>query len=128
MGILSDSLGKKKELGFGKRPSKGSFGKKKSFIKPKRITTDDEKAYLNWYKEIYQVCFICGKFATDRHHIKLRSTDKKNHKRLLPLCREHHMGSEFSPHGTPKLWRQKISIDKQNEFADNMYKNYEEQL
>ena len=114
----------KDNLKFGLRRSRGSFGKKSYKWNNKgrqRITTDKELSYIQWSKSQEMSCFVCGRFADDRHHVKFKSTDKKNHKRLLPLCREHHTGSELSPHGTPRLWREFFPMAVQNDFADKLY-------
>jgi len=60
--------------------------------------------------------------------LKLNSSDKKNHKRLIPLCGvEHHrLGQTLSAHGTPKKWRETFSMEMQNEFADKIYKEYKD--
>lgn len=129
MGIKSQALGISKErLPFGKRPNKGSFGKKRTAIKPKRIATDEELKYLKWIKSQDLECFVCGSSNVVLHHIKEKSTDKKNHKRLLPLCINHHTGEVFSPHGTPILWRKQYTIGRQNRVADEIYKRYEREI
>lgn len=125
MGIKSQALGISKEKPpFGKRTNKGSFGKKRTAIKPKRIATDEDLEYLEWIRNQGLVCFVCGSSNVVFHHIKEKSTDKKNHKRLLPLCANHHTGEVFSPHGTPILWRKQYTIDRQNRAADEIYKRY----
>ena len=53
--------------------------------------------------------------------MKLNSTDKKNHTRLIPLCLEHHKGSTLSPHGTGPKWRATYTMKEQNEAAAEIY-------
>lgn len=95
--------------------------------KPK--ITKEEKAYLEYLnrnRHTYK-CFVCGAMSNiEFHHVKLKSTDKKNHKRLIPLCVRHHHGRELSPHGTPKKWRETYTMKEQNEYAENMYYKYVE--
>lgn len=87
-----------------------------------------EKEYLNWLQTRWARCLVCGNpFDTEWHHIKLKSTDKKDHKRLIPLCKKHHTGNELSPHGTPTEWRETYSIQEQNRWADMYYKEFLEQ-
>jgi len=84
--------------------------------------------YLQWLQERDTKCFVCGKQnGIEWHHVKEYSTDKKNHKRLIPLCGvEHHRLGDLSPHGNPKRWRETFTMQQQNEFADEFYKEYKE--
>jgi len=83
-----------------------------------------EEQYYNY------PCYVCGKFKpNDRigwHHVKEFSSDKKNHKRQIPLCdNEHHrLGGELSPHGTPKKWRATYSMEEQNRYADSIWNDF----
>lgn len=97
--------------------------------KPKRVSknkpTVEEQQYLNWLQsQVHYRCFVCAGFWEDWHHVKNRSTDKKNHKRLIPLCKKHHVGNELSPHGTPKLWRETFTMEEQNKKADEYYERF----
>ena len=93
--------------------------------KPVRFNKSDKK-YLEWLQEQSHTCFVCGQQnGIEWHHVKRDSTDRKNHKRLIPLCGvEHHRIGELSPHGNPRLWRQTYSMEEQNSFADYIYKQY----
>lgn len=127
MGIFSQANIKgDKKLPFGKRPSKGGFGKKKSYINKKSkkaLASKEDREYLQHSKNQELKCWVCGAFAHDRHHIKEYSSDKKNHKQILPLCKKHHTGSELSPHGTPRKWREKFPIDFQRKEGDRIYQD-----
>lgn len=148
------SFGKKISRGsFGKKPSKGDFGKKasrgsfgttqgsslKSTTPLKRksaknTVTKEEQEFMDWLHSDAQYfdypCFVCGKFNPNDtikwHHVKEFSSDKKNHKRQIPLCdNEHHrLGTELSPHGTPKKWRATYSMKVQNEYADSIWNDF----
>jgi len=127
--VSRGSFGKKASNGsFGKGPSQGDFGKEKSVIMPKPKAKESELSYLQWLHEDAQLhtclCMVCNRPVQDWHHIKLNSTDKKNHKRLIPLCKAHHVGNTLSPHGTPVLWRETYSIPRQNKIADEVYSKY----
>ena len=127
---------KDQQLNHGRlRPKKEStFGKaskplKQSRMKNKRVTTDDELDYLNWSKKQDYVCFVCGtKKQIQMHHTKRDSTSKKNHKRIIPLCYDHHLGSDFSAHGSPSLFREKYPMEIQEAYADSLYDDYEYKL
>ena len=92
--------------------------------KNKRKITDDEQDYLEWLQCRNSGCMVCNSGHIEYHHVKKNSTDKKDHKRLIPLCIEHHKGTELSPHGTPKLFKEVFSIEYQQEVADAMYNEY----
>ena len=133
MGKLSDSLGVSKEPSFGKKPSKGSFGKKRSFIKKrsdKNIISKEDRDYLDWLQLQDIPCFVCGKInpsdPIEWHHVKLRSSDKKDHTKLIPLCGSlhHRLGKQLSPHGSPKNWRETFTIEFQYAFATDIYNSY----
>lgn len=120
---------KDKNTPFGKRKNKGNFGSKKPLkttikstfnnhkkaIIKKRITTDKELKTLNLLNENKHLfrCFVCGGACEHLHHIKLYSSDKKDHSKLLPLCQFHHVGDELSPHGTPVKWRDRFTMEEQ---------------
>lgn len=128
MGIFSQANKKEeKKLPFGLRTNKGDFGKKKSYINKKSkksLASKEGREYLQYSKEQELPCWICGKFAHDRHHPKEFSSDKKVHTQILPLCKEHHTGNELSPHGTPRKWREKFPIDFQRKEGDRYYQEY----
>jgi len=97
---------------------------RKNPIKKKTTTTTEEREYLSWLQTIEANCMVCNKNADHWHHVKLNSTDKKNHFELIPLCIDHHVGNELSPHGTPKKWRQKFSMEGQLAKAYYYYELY----
>ena len=103
------------------------FGKKKSVFKKKAKVLSDDRDYLSWLKDndvVKSQCFVCGSDNVQFHHIKRDSTDKKDHKRVIPLCSKHHTGWELSPHGTPARWREVYPMQVQYDFADGIYKMY----
>jgi len=105
-----------------KDKKKSTFGEKKSIIKKKPIATKEDKEYLEYLQtQNHYKCFNCSSSVEEWHHVKLYSSDRKNHKRLIPLCRNCHTGNTFSVHGTPKAWRSRYTIQKQEEFADLIY-------
>lgn len=108
------SFSKAEQLKHNKKPK----AKKVSKSKP----TPLEQKYLTWLQSQYHYrCFVCGGYWSDWHHIKFKSTDKKIHTKLLPLCKKHHTGNELSPHGTPKKWRETYTMEEQNRLADKIY-------
>lgn len=111
--------------------------KKKS---KKSLPTHDEKEFMSWLHQHEQMnrygCFVCGcnnsSDTLEWHHVKLDSTEKKNHFRQIPLCGNlHHRGTKtnsnieaISVHGTPKKWRDTYSMKVQHEFAKKVHNDY----
>lgn len=99
--------------------------KAKPSMKNKPKITQHERDYLEWLQLQNHNCILCDtKNNIEMHHVKYKSTDKKNHKRLIPLCAEHHTGKIMSPHGTPVKWRRHVPLELQNKIADEIYKEY----
>jgi hypothetical protein len=119
--LKSNRLKPKKVSTFGKCPMKGRI--KKTAVK-NRATTD-ELEYLTWFSIKDLECFACGTLkGVKGHHIKENSCDKKQHFKILPLCEIHHTGTELSPHGTPKKFRQTYPMKVQNDYADKIRVKY----
>ena len=107
------------------KPKKESmFKKTKRILKVKAKVSMRDLAYLDWFKKQEFGCYVCNNKHTESHHVKRDSTDKKDHTRLLPLCREHHHGQELSPHGTAKQWREIYPMETQHEEAKAIYTKY----
>jgi len=121
----------KKKSNFGTRPSRGNFGKTKSKpmrqtqFKYKRIATDKDLGYLEWFSLQSIKCFNCNCVAEEAHHIKGHSYDSKDHKSLLPLCCNcHKYSTTLSVHGTPVKWRERYTIEEQLDYAREIYQQY----
>lgn len=114
----------KKESTFGvKKPFKGKSKNRKG----NTSITKEDLDYLNWLDRHRSgfTCLVCGFGRVEFHHVKRDSTDRKNHKRLIPLCQNHHtLSDKLSAHGTPRKWRQTYSMEFQNQLADRIYNNY----
>lgn len=101
------------------------FGKKKSILKKVAKVSQEDLDYLSWVRSLSRPCIVCGSLLVQWHHVKRDSTCKKDHKRLLPLCEEHHTESkELSAHGTPVLFRDVYSMEYQYAYADKLYEFY----
>lgn len=112
---------------FGKKPYKGKSKNRKGNTK----ITNEDLNYLNWLNEKRHIfkCIVCESKNVEFHHVKRDSTDKKNHKRLIPLCQKHHtISAEFSAHGTPVKFRKKYSMVYQYSLADGIYSAYKENI
>jgi hypothetical protein len=95
---------------------------------PKEISKED-KAYLEWFANTNLACIVCNTLnGVQGHHIKERSTDKKNHKQMLPLCLEHHTGNKISPHGAKKQFFEMFPIEAQIIIGNLIYEQYLEQI
>lgn len=122
---------KKEKVPFGRRPSKGSFGKRKnSFLKPaikKKKVSSLEREFLEWLHIQIKPCFVCdGLNVIEWHHVKRDSTCQKDHTRLIPLCGEscHRLGTVLSAHGTPSKFRETYPISEQMEYAKKIYEEF----
>ncbi len=94
----------------------------------KNKPTPLEQKYLTWLQnQRHYRCFVCGGYWDEWHHIKFKSTDKKNHTMLIPLCREHYHGKILSPHGTPKKWRETFTMKEQNERGREYFYDFTEE-
>jgi hypothetical protein len=104
-----------------------TFGKKKTILKLKAKVPKKDLDYMGWlrnHKYLF-VCMVCDSKNVEFHHVKRDSTDKKNHKRLIPLCQNHHtVSNELSAHGTPKKFREFYPMDYQNKIADKIHNRY----
>lgn len=102
------------------------YSKEQQLYKNKKPKiTQHEKDYLAWLQTQKFHCFVCHATTNiEMHHVKFKSTDKKNHKRLIPLCKFHHTGNIFSVHGTPTQWREAYTLEEQNNYADKIYAKY----
>ncbi|MCF6330981.1 MAG: hypothetical protein L3I99_05480 [Sulfurimonas sp.] len=95
--------------------------------KNKKSITQGDKDYLAWLQTQDYPCFVCKKYnKIEWHHVKEYSSDKKNHKRLMPLCGEecHRNGLTLSAHGTPKRFKEIFPMSVQNDYADTIYNLY----
>lgn len=117
----------------GKAKNVSTFGKKKYRIKKKSVknlVSKEDKEYLEWlHRRDGTVCFVCGKNnafdGIEWHHVKIRSSNKKDHTRLIPLCGSlHHRNGDLSPHGNAKRWRETFSLEVQLEYAEKIYNEY----
>jgi len=62
------------------------------------------------------------------HHVKESSSDNRNDNEVIPLCYNHHLGNDFSAHGTPRAFRMEYPIENQLEYASRLYSSYERRL
>ena len=83
--------------------------------------------YLKWLHEVKQpACLVCNiSIGIQIHHVKESSSDRKDDTCVIPLCYHHHLGTELSPHGTPKLFKEVMPMDIQRQSASDLYKEYE---
>ena len=127
---------KEQQLYKNKVKKKSTFGKKKYRIRKKslkKVITKEELDYLKWLQtKTDAVCFVCGKRDPgddiEWHHVKYKSTDKKNHFRLIPLCgAKHHRLGFLSPHANPKVWRETFTLKQQIDYAKSIYEDYKKE-
>ena len=112
------------------KPKKESTFKKKSVMKKKAKVVKKDLDYLDWlHEENCFTCMVCKSSNVEFHHVKRDSTDKKDHKRLIPLCQNHHtISRELSAHSNPKKFREVYPMEFQYILADKIYKQYMESI
>ena len=98
---------------------------KKAPLKPNSKPFKDSN-YLSWLHEVKQVpCYVCNiQVGIQLHHIKRASSDPKKDNLVIHLCYEHHLGTEFSAHGTPKAFKEEYPYEMQEKRADSLYAMY----
>lgn len=94
--------------------------------------------FLQWVHNVARPsCFCCGREyyyiseadKMELHHIKAASSDNKDDRKVIPLCGVecHRVGTTLSAHGTPKLFREKFSMEKQESYARKLFEQYKEE-
>jgi len=98
-------------------------------VKHNRIKPKPKKQpkFLKWLHEVRQPpCFVCGiSVGIQAHHVKEGSSDYRDDTKVIPLCHEHHLGVNFSAHGTPKAFREEYPIRYQEMIAEELFREYE---
>jgi len=59
------------------------------------------KAYANWIHSNNKQCVVCGGYDIEIHHItdvKRIKGKRRDDKRVVPLCKNHHKDSKFGIH------------------------------
>ena len=109
-----------------KAQTKSNRLKPKASMKNKCKINDEDKRYLEYLQHQILGCMVCKtSLGVEYHHVKEHSTDRKDHKRLIPLCYYHHRTSnDLSAHGTPKKFKKLYSMEAQYELADSIYNRY----
>lgn len=69
-----------------------------------------------WYgiqHRLWPRCAVCGRADVEAHHLvtKRRLTTCWDVANGIGLCGEHHRGSGFSPHGTPKAFEEWLRME-----------------
>ena len=98
-------------------------------VKHKKVKTQlvKDRGYLSWLHNSGQFCMVCEiSVGLEAHHVKRDSTDKRSDDSCIVLCWNHHHGTELSPHGTPKLFRETYPIEFQRDFAHGLYRDYKD--
>lgn len=126
----------------------GMFGKKKyawnnsgkkskglSKISEKKKASSEDIEYLNYMKSLDLPCAICGGIGEELHHLRLDDSDrlhtssgKRDHKLILPVCREHHTGKEASFHGNKYGLAKLVTKEFLLAIANGYYERYKERI
>jgi hypothetical protein len=94
----------------------------------------DHKDYFSWIHKNNKCCAVCGHHAIEIHHI----TDihriegkRRDHKRVVPLCKVHHKDSKYAIHVMSKeeFYINIMDLDELLIHSKRLYREYmEEQL
>ena len=80
---------------------------------------------MEWLHNEHLECFVCSsRQGIQLHHVKEHSTDMRTDDKAIALCYNHHLGSEFSVHGTPKLFKELFPMSAQLNKARDLYNRY----
>ena len=99
------------------------MGEKVKWEKSPKVFKDPD--YLQYLHTIKR-CLVCKAENVEVHHIKDWSIKGRDDRYVLPLCAEHHRGSELSPHGAPELFLERYPKGWQIATAKMLYKKYVE--
>lgn len=92
-------------------------------LKPQAHKEPKYTEYLHENKQ--PPCFVCNiQVGIQMHHVKEHSNDLRNDNEQIPLCYNHHKGTEFSAHETPTAFREAYPIELQLAYAKTLYKEY----
>ena len=104
---------------------KKTMFEKKHKMKHKRVATDEDLVYFQWLRSEVRYCIVCNSPDVEYHHIKKCSNDKKDHSRLICLCKEHHTNSKtMSAHGNKKEFIKLFPLKSQEVLAKRMYDKF----
>ena len=70
--------------------------------KKKTKKTKEESDHLNHLA--HHGCVVCGCYGVEIHHIRING-DKRDHRKSIPLCFDHHRGKEGIHTLGKKEWR-----------------------
>lgn len=96
-------------------------------LKPKAIKIPK---YLKWLHEVEQPeCFVCHlSSGIQLHHVKRYSSDNRDDDKVIPLCYDHHLGTEFSVHNNSVEFREIYTMEEQLASAKELYTKYKETI
>ena len=81
-----------------------------SIMNQKSRTRWRNKCDALWYQiqhQRWKSCAVCGSPAVEIHHLIPKNGHSATRTELdnaIPLCEDHHKGSDFSAHGTPEAF------------------------
>lgn len=75
----------------------------------KKPPTKPEKTHMALVKNM--PCVICGIKPVDVHHAGTGMGGRRDHMKVLPLCKNHHQGKEGIHTLGRKIWREKFGTE-----------------
>jgi len=98
--------------------------------KNNKKTSENDKMFLEWASNQDMPCIICHTMESiELHHIKRYSSDVKDHKKLIPLCSDHHKyNMDISAHANKKAFEELFPIENQEIIAKGIYFQFLEEM
>jgi len=93
----------------------------------------NHKAYFSWIHSTGKRCVVCGKYDIEIHHITDINRIKgkrRDHKRVVPLCKNHHKDSKFGIHIMSKedFYENVMDLDTLLFHSKNLLEEFEHEL
>jgi len=87
------------------------------------------KAYAKWIHTNNKQCVVCGRYDIEVHHItdvKRISGPRRDDKRVVPLCKDHHKEGKFGIHNMCKddFYENVMDIDTLLFHSGELLKEY----
>jgi hypothetical protein len=94
----------------------------------------DHKRYFKYLHESYLCCAVCRNPNIELHHItdinEIPNEPRRDHKRVISLCPEHHRLGKNAIHIMSKdnFYKKVMPLHKMLEFSKNLFNRYEKNV
>lgn len=104
---------------------------KENQLKKNKPKAFNYKAYFNWIHSMNKCCAVCGNYDIEIHHItdihRIKG-NRRDHKRVVPLCKNHHKNSKFGIHIMSKddFYENVMDLDTLLFYSKQLLEEYED--